>query len=139
MIKTIAILAACVASLTFTANAQSLLTEPVQTPEQASAERVLAAPAQTRDVILGQLNDAFGQLWDNPNPQGVLDAMGTKAARLFLINAKFAAILGQLLTEEGDAAGLARFQAMLAKIPAHTINPDGTVTITPQPSPTPEP
>lgn len=139
MKKTIALLAVIMAALTFTATAQSLLTEQVQTPEQSAAERVLAAPAQTRDVILNQLGDAFSQLWENPNPQGVLDAMGTKAGRLFQINTKFAMLIGQLLTEEGDTAGLARFQAILAKIPPHTVNPDGTVTITPQPSPTPAP
>lgn len=135
----IAIIAAFVAALTITSPAQSLLTEQVQTQEQASAERVLAAPAQTRDVILNQLSDAFSQLWDNPNPQGVLDAMGTKAGRLFQINTKFATVVGQLLAEEGDTSGLARFQAIIAKIPPHTVNPDGTVTITPQPSPTPAP
>jgi hypothetical protein len=135
MKKTIAILAAFVVALTLTANAQSLLTDPPQTSEQAAAVRVLAAPAQTRDVILGQLNDAFSQLWENPNPQGVLDAMGTKAGRLFQINAKFATVVGQLLAEEGDAAGMARFQAIIAKIPPHTVNPDGTVTINPAPEP----
>lgn len=139
MKKHIAILTILMATLITTATAQSLLTEQVQTPEQASADRVLAAPAQTRDVILNQLNDAFSQLWDNPNPQGILDAMGTKAGRLFQINTKFATVVGQLLAEEGDTSGLARFQAIISKIPPHTVNPDGTVTITPQPSPTPAP
>jgi hypothetical protein len=134
-----AIIAVLVAALTITANAQSLLTTPAETSEHAAAREVLAAPAQTRDAIIGQLNDAFSRLWDHPNPQGVLDAMGPKAAAVFAINTKFAVVLSTLLTEEGDAAALARFQALMAKVPPVTINQDGTVTILPPPVPTPSP
>jgi len=134
------ILAACAVALTTTAIGQSLLTTPPETSEQIAARQVLAAPAQTRDVILGQLNDAFSRLWDHPNPQGVLDQIGTKGAALFAINTQFATVLQTLLTQEGDTEALAKFQAILAKIPPHTINQDGTVTINPpEPTPTPDP
>ena len=123
-----------------TAFSQSLLTTAPETSEQVAARQVLLAPAQTRDAILGQLNDAFSRLWDHPNPQGVLDEIGTKGAALFAINAQFATVLQTLLTQEGDVESLAKFQAIMAKIPPHTINQDGTVTINaPQPAPTPEP
>lgn len=121
-----------VALATITAKAQSLLTEQPETPAQKSAREVLAAPLQTRDAILGQLNDAFSRLWDAPDPQAVLDAMGPKAAKVFAINTKFAQVVGALLTEEGDTEGLAKFSVIMAKIKPHTINPDGTVTLTPE-------
>lgn len=120
-----------VAFAAITTHAQSLLIEQPETPAQAAAREVLAAPAQTRDVILNQLNDAFSRLWDAPDPQAVLDAMGPKAGRVFAINTRFAQVVQDLLIEEGDTVGLARFQQILAKIPPCTVHEDGTVTINP--------
>ncbi len=113
----------------------SLLTEQPESSSQRIAREVLAAPSQTRDVLLNQLQDATSRLWDAPNTQEILDVIGEKAGPLFALNAQFAQIVGALLMSEGDTAGLARLQAIGAKIKPHTVNPDGTVTITPEPEP----
>lgn len=120
----------------------SLLTTPPETEAQTRARQVLKVPGQTADVILGQLSDGMERLWGAPDPQAVLDALGTKAGAVFALNSAFAQVVANLLTQEGDTARLARLQAILSRIPAHTIHEDGTVTIdpvpVPEPSPTPE-
>lgn len=122
-------------------NAQSILTDTGDTQAQATARQVLRTPGQTADVILGQLQDGMDRLWGSPNPQAVLDAMGGNAGKVFALNAAFSQMVAQLLTQEGDTARLARLQGILARIPAHTVHEDGTVTIdpVPEPEPTPEP
>jgi hypothetical protein len=120
-------------------HAQSLLTTSPETDAQIRAREVLVAPAQTRDVLLNQLNDATSRLWDAPDPQAVLDVIGPKAAELFTLNQAFAGIIAQLLTVNGDTAGLARLQGIAAKIKPHVVNQDGTVTILPTPTPEPTP
>ncbi len=124
-----------------TLNAQSILTDTGDTPAQATARQVLRTPGQTADVILGQLQDGMDRLWGAPDPQAVLDAMGPRAAQVFALNASFAQMVAQLLTQEGDTARLVRLQGILSRIPAHTVHEDGTVTIdpVPEPEPTPEP
>lgn len=97
------------------------------------ARQVLAVPGQTADVILGQLADGTERLFGSENPQAVLDALGPNAAKVFALNAAFAQMVAQLLTQESDTVRLARLQAILARIPAHTIHEDGTVTIDPVP------
>lgn len=113
----------------------SILTDTGDMAAQATARQVLRAPAQTADVILGQLNDGIGRIFGNENPQAVLDAMGSNAAKVFAINSAFSQMVAQLLTSENDTVRLARLQAILARIPAHTIHQDGTVTIDPVPEP----
>lgn len=113
----------------------SILTDTGDTPAQRTARQVLAVPGKTADVILGQLNDGIDRIFSSENPQAVLEAMGTNAGKVFAINATFAQMVAQLLTQEGDTVRLARLQAIMARIPAHTIHEDGTVTIDPVPEP----
>jgi len=138
MRKLIPILAA-LAALTLNATAQSLLTTEPETQAQRTARELLIAPTQTRDVILNHLDDASQRLWSAPDPAAVLAALGTKAASVFAINQSFGELVAGFLTAQGDAAGLARLAAINGRIPAITINEDGTVTIDPVPEPTPEP
>lgn len=133
--KTTRLLALALLLLAAPLHAQSLLTEPPETPAQASARAVLAAPAETADVLLGQMADAYSRLWDTPDPQAVLNAMGTKAAAVFAINAAFGQMVSALLTAEGDTERLTRLAALQAKIRPHTIHPDGTVTLNPPEEP----
>ena len=139
MKKTIALLSVLVAALTYTANAQSLLTTAPETPSQRAAREILAAPAQTRDVILNQISDANDKLWLSENPQAVLDELGPKAGPLLQFNADFAALLAAVLTAQSDTASLARLQAIAAKAKPLTVHGNGTVTINPTPTPTPDP
>lgn len=117
------------------ARADSLLTTPPETEAQTRARQVLKVPGQTADVILGQLADGTERLFGSENPQAVLDALGPNAAKVFALNAAFAQMVAQLLASEGDTVRLARLQAILARIPAHTIHEDGTVTLDPVPEP----
>ena len=130
--KTFNLLAAVFIALTINATAQSLLVEQPETPAERTARELLIAPRQTRDVLLNQLDDASLRLWSSPNPQAVLDALGPKAGPLFAINAAFGQLVGAFLTAQGDTEGLQRLAAIAARIRPHTVNQDGTVTITPE-------
>lgn len=66
----------------------------------------------------------MSDIWDVPNPQTVLDAIGTDAAEMFLLSQKTAAFLEQLKPGCTTAA--------LAKMKPFTVNQDGTITITPE-------
>ena len=138
MKKTIALLAVLVAALTVNATAQSLIGISPETPAERTARELLAAPTQTRDVLLGQLDDASQRLWNSPDPTAVLAALGADAAALFRDNADFGTMVAQFLTLKNDTAGLARLQIIARRIPAHTVHEDGTVTLDPVPTPTQE-
>jgi len=129
---------AALAALTLHGHAQSLLTTEPETQAQRTARELLIAPAQTRDALLNQLDDASQRLWSAPDPAAVLAALGDKAASVFAINQAFGELVSGFLTAQGDAVGLARLAAINGRIPAITINEDGTVTIDPVPEPTPE-
>ena len=137
--KTQCLLLAALAALTLNINAQSLLTEQPETTAQRTARELLIAPRQTRDVLLNQLDDASLRLWSSSDPQAVLDALGPKAGQLFAINAAFGQLVGAFLTAQGDTEGLQRLAAIAARLRPHTVNQDGTVTLTPLPTPTPTP
>lgn len=121
------------------ARADSLLTTNPETPAEATARLVRMAPQRMADVILRQLEDETRRLWDSPDPQAVLDIIGTRGAELFTINGQFGGLVATILTQQGDAERLARLAAIQSRIKPHTVNPDGTVTINPEPEPTPEP
>ena len=108
----------------------SLLTEQPETQAQRVARELLAAPMQTRDVLLNQLDDASLRLWSNADPASVLLALGDKASSLFTINAEFGQLVGAFLLAQGDTEGLARLGAMQARMQSVTLHPDGTVTLT---------
>ena len=115
----------------------SLLTEQPETPAQRIARELLAAPMQTRNVLLNQLDDASQRLWSDADPSAVLVALGDKASSLFAINAEFGQLVGAFLLAQGDTEGLARLGGMRARMQAITLHPDGTVTLDPIPAPTP--
>ena len=114
----------------------SLLTEQPETPSQRVARELLAAPMQTRNVLLNQLDDASQRLWSDADPAAVLVALGEKASSLFAINAEFGQLVGAFLLAQGDTEGLERLGAMQARMQAVTLHPDGTVTLDPIPAPT---
>lgn len=64
-------------------------------------------------------------LWDSPNPQAVLNILGTDAAELFNISLATTKFL------ESISPGICA--AGIAKIRPFTINLNGTVTINPAP------
>lgn len=98
-----------------------------KTPAQRAAEHLLAGPQALFNLMFQQWRAKLDLLWKNPSPQAVLDEVGTNAAELFALSAQMAAFLETL--KNGSTA------AALAQIKPFTVNPDGTVTITPDEEP----
>ena len=117
----------------------TILTTTPETPSQAAARRLIEGIQSTKRAILAELRHNVAILWDNADPQAVLDALGPQAAEVFALNSAFAQFVGTMLAQAGDDASLAELQRILAKVRPSTIHPDGTVTIDPEPEPTPEP
>jgi hypothetical protein len=112
-------------------SAQTLLGDPPETPDERQARLIIESVESSKSAFLGELRHNFRLLWEYPNPQAVLDALGPRASKLFGINARLTQYIATELTLANDTATLAELQALLAAIPAHTINEDGTVAILP--------
>jgi hypothetical protein len=143
MKKTIALLAA-LAALTLTANAQSLLTDPPIPAAQARAIRAAENAQGLRNSILGGLRHSITDLWSDDYAANVAtaQALGSNGAELYQLYQAFFASTRALLVASNDTASVAEIDALAARIPALTVNQDGTLTITapdPTPEPTPEP
>jgi hypothetical protein len=138
MKKTIAILAACVAALT--ANAQSLLTDPPIPEAQARAIRAAENAQGLRNSILGGLRHSITDLWSDDYAANVAtaQALGAHGAELYQLYQAFFASTRALLVASNDTASVAELDALAARVPALTVNQDGTLTITPPPEPAPE-
>ena len=112
----------------------SILTAPLDTPAKISARAVIQSVQDTKTVIIGQLRHSYSVLWDSPNPQAVLDELGTKASQVFLLNTAITQFCAQLLSEAGDTESLAILSSLAAKVPPYQINNDGTITLNPKPA-----
>jgi hypothetical protein len=138
MKKPILILTLAATLLAGNAHAQ-LLGAPPETPAERQARLIIESVEASKNAILGEFRHNFRLLWDSPDPQAVLDALGPRASKLFGINSRLTAYIINELTLAGDTQSIAEVQAMLSRIPAHTIHEDGTVTILPpEPEPTPQ-
>lgn len=128
-------------ALTLCANAQSLLTDPPIPPAQARALRAPLNAQGLRDSILGGLRHSITDLWSSDYEANVATAaaLGNKGGELFALYENFTTSIRALLAASGDTASVAQLDALVALVPAHTVNPDGTVTITPPPAPEEEP
>ena len=137
--RTLAI-AAALAALAAVAPAQSLLTEPPLPAAQARAIRAPLNAQGLRDSILGGLRHSITDLWsaDYEANAATAAALGTKAGELFALYENFLGAIRALLVASGDTASVSQLDALAALVPAHTVNADGTVTITPPPAPEPE-
>jgi hypothetical protein len=112
-------------------SAQTLLGDPPETPDERQARLIIESVESSKSAFMGELRHNFKLLWDYPNPQGVLDALGPRASKLFGINSRLTQYIATELTLANDTATLAELQAMLALIPPYEINEDGTVAILP--------
>jgi len=103
---------------------------PKLTPAQARANRALALPRIIFTRLLNSWAQGLDSVWSAPDPAAVLTAIGPQAAELFTRSAQLRAFL-----EQQQPGSTSIPQA--AKIKPVTLNPDGTVTLTPsQPTPT---
>ena len=132
--------AVCAGSI-LPAHGQSLLTEPPIPAAQARAIRAASNAQGLRDSILGGLRHSITDLWSADYEANVATAaaLGSKAGELFALYENFTEAIRALLVACGDTASVAQLDALVALVPAHTVNPDGTVTITPPPAPEEEP
>jgi hypothetical protein len=123
----LALAAICIAG---NLQAQLLGTSP-ETPAERQARLIVESVESSKSAILGELRHNFRLLWDSPDPQAVIDELGPRAALLFAINGRLTQYVLTELSLAGDTAAIAEVQALLARIPAHTVNEDGTVTLLP--------
>jgi hypothetical protein len=123
----------------------SILNASLITPAQSNAQAILTNIQSLKTAISGVLADSLPRI-----NQETLDALGTNSASLFAELEALDAYATARLTANGDAAGLAELTALTSRIPAVTVNADGTVTINaapvvqsepfvPQPIPTANP
>jgi len=117
----------------------SILTEQTDTPAQAAARRLVEGVRRTKGVLIAEFRQNVLELWDNEDPQAVLDAIGSDAEELFYLSNQFATFLHAMLTHAGDAQSLIELGEILGKVKPVTVHEDGAVTINPEPTPTPEP
>lgn len=136
-------LIALAASLAAPLHAQSLLTTPPETPAQRAARESIVALQSIRTANLGMLRDAVGRAFPaGVDEQAVVTLWGTNAAAIFQLFDGHAQYLSTVLTAAGDAEGLAELATIIAPVPTadrRTVNPDGTVTVSPLPEPSPTP
>jgi hypothetical protein len=132
--KTLILILAAIAALTLTSPAQSILTEQPSAPEKAAQDLTAGIQASKR-AMLGELRHNISLVWDAPDPQAVIDELGTKAGEAFWLSNELATFLTTIMTAANDTSGLAELAAILAKVQPVTVNQDGTVTVNPPEEP----
>lgn len=108
----------------------SILNAPIDnvTPAQRKATRLKMGAKQMTETMAHQWAGMFSALWDDQNPQDILDELGTDAAEFFELNTALVTFMLTSLTGKRDDL-VAMIQEKVATLPAHTVNPDGTVTV----------
>jgi hypothetical protein len=99
----------------------NLLNSNKLTPSQSKAARLKSLPAAQFRQLLNAWQNGVSLIWDDSNPQSVLDELGTDAAQLFALSTATAKFLETL--KPGCVA------LTLKKIKPFTINPNETITI----------
>jgi hypothetical protein len=100
-----------------------LLSQPPIDRAVQKAERLRRTPIQLFNTLLSSWSQGVSAIWDDADPQAVLDALGTDAAPLFQLSAQTAAFLEQL--KPGCTTDA------VSKIKAFTVQADGKITIDP--------
>ena len=110
----------------------SLLTSNPLTPAQERALRASANAQGLRDSILGGLRHSINDLWSTDYQSNVETsaALGANGAELYALYQAFFGAIRQLLVAAGDTENVAELDALAARVPALTVNADGTLTIT---------
>lgn len=99
----------------------SNLIEYAPTTAQRKAESLRRFPAIQFNQLLQSWKQQVSAIWDDENPQGILDELGTDGAALFALSASLAAYL-----ESVKAVCTAE---TLAKVKAFTVEEDGRIAI----------
>lgn len=110
----------------------SILTTPTQEDRKnETVKGILLAPHYLAVNMASAWSSAFDNLWNNSEytPTELLEGIGTNGKELFEVNTAFVGFMVSNLTGKNDEL-LNQILAKVSTIPAHTINEDGTVTIT---------
>ena len=119
----------------------SLLTEQPFTPAQSRALRAQGNVQGFRNTIIGGLRHCITDLWSSDDYGANVEtatALGANGGELYALYGAFLTSIRELLVASGDTASVADLDALAARVPALTVNPDGTLTLTPPPEPEPE-
>lgn len=92
------------------------------------SNQIKRAAKQSTDTLLQNVIISLNNIWEDEDPQAVLDELGTSAQELFELNAVTVEFLVSTLTGKRDADLVSLVTATLKVLP-HTVNGDGTVTI----------
>jgi len=109
----------------------SLLNEipqPSQNSPEKKASRIKYINVALANEIIRCWHEGWGLIWDDPNPQAVLDALGEDAGELFAINEETLLFLSNALGGRRQS----ELDSILAKVatkPATTTDENGNVTI----------
>jgi len=114
----------------------SLLTPTIQNIPatirvKVEVNRIKSAPLQLVDTMVKQWETAFDLMWTTSNgitPAMRVSELGTNAAEIFQVNAKFVGFLASILKDKNDAL-VVLIMAKVATIPPFTVHEDGTVTL----------
>ena len=98
------------------------------TQAEQKANRIKRSAKQSTDALIQGVVSSLSAIWEDENPQDVLDALGTDAQELFELNTNTVAFLAGELTGKRDNE-LGVIMGLVAKVQAHTVNEDGSVTI----------
>lgn len=90
---------------------------------EVKAARLKKAPAELFNAMLTGWSVHMQALWKDPNPQKILDEIGTDGIELMVLSQKAVTFLESV--KPGCTA------SVMALMPPFTVNPDGTVTINP--------
>lgn len=106
----------------------SLFTLP---PAQQAANQVIVNGNQLYDFLISQYVATYNLVWNDPNPDQVVAAMGTNAVKIFTASAAIAVCLVSLgasvpTTTPQDSAGNAKWLV--------TANPDGSMSLATNPA-----
>ena len=102
----------------------SILNSSILTPAETNAQQIVKNISFLKINILRTLSTNVALL-----NQDTLNVFGTEAGSLFAEVQALVAYATERLNANGDTEGLAKLNAIVAKIPTVTINQDGTATI----------
>jgi hypothetical protein len=107
----------------------NIITQPAETDNERRARRLRVGIPRFRDILLRELDGLVSEIFSAPDPQGVLNEIGTDAHEVFIAFGSISDFAGTFLTTAEDQEGLAKLAGTVAKVTEHTVNPDGTVTL----------
>lgn len=99
----------------------NIITQPFEDPNAAAARQLVEKIQRTKGVILAELRHNISFLFDQPDPQAVIDILGVGAVQVFAHYEALAGFAEAFLTQAGDVEGLADLEQIKARVVPYTI------------------